>query len=119
MNHDALARDVARHDRGLQAVQRERTEGESFTAFVERLGKVVGALRVAPQPGHADLGPMQNQAQLAVVEAHVNDAVAKGARVVCGGQRTGQGLGFQPTVLDRCDETMRAVRDAMGLRYLS
>jgi acyl-CoA reductase-like NAD-dependent aldehyde dehydrogenase len=94
------------------AIERVYVEDALADRFVERLGKVVGALRVAPQKGgHADLGPMQNQAQLTVVEAHVQDALAKGARLVTGGKRTGEGLGYLPTVLDACNESMRVVTE--------
>src|SRR5262245_56239784 len=37
--------------------------------------------------GEADVGPMIWPAQLDIVEKHVNDAVAKGARVLAGGRR--------------------------------
>jgi acyl-CoA reductase-like NAD-dependent aldehyde dehydrogenase len=41
----------------------------------------------------------------------VDDARAKGAVVVCGGAPTGEGLGYAPTLLDRCDDRMKVVRD--------
>lgn len=58
-----------------------------------------------------DLGPLQNERQLRIVEAHVADAVAAGAQVLCGGSRTGQGWAFSPTVLDRCTNAMTVVRE--------
>jgi delta 1-pyrroline-5-carboxylate dehydrogenase len=39
------------------------------------------------------------------------DALAKGAVLVCGGHRTGQGTWFEPTVLDRCTEDMLVMRE--------
>ena len=95
------------------AIERVYVEDAIADKFVERLAKVVGQLRVAPQPeeGMADLGPMQNEAQLRIVEAHVEEAKLKGAKLLCGGARTGRGLGYQPTVLDRCDHTMRVVNE--------
>src|SRR5690606_4250482 len=44
-----------------------------------------------------DLGPMALAAQMEKVEQHVADAVAKGARVLTGGRRTGQY--YEPTVM--------------------
>jgi acyl-CoA reductase-like NAD-dependent aldehyde dehydrogenase len=54
----------------------------------------------------SDVGAMATAAQLAIVERHVADAVAKGARVVTGGRRREPGLYFEPTVLTEVDHSM-------------
>jgi acyl-CoA reductase-like NAD-dependent aldehyde dehydrogenase len=76
--------------------------------FVEALRASWSRLRVGT--GGADVAPLAMQRQLDIVAAHVEDARAKGAVVVCGGAPTG-GLGYAPTVLDRCDDRMLVVRD--------
>ncbi len=50
--------------------------------FVERLGAAVRALKVGPgtEPG-VTVGPLINQAACDKVEAHVNDALARGAQI--------------------------------------
>jgi acyl-CoA reductase-like NAD-dependent aldehyde dehydrogenase len=103
----------ALHNCGQNCAAIERVYVEEAVAdrFVEVLTRVVKKLRVAPGAGPTDLGPLQSEAQLAIVERHVEDAKAKGAAVTCGGARTGQGLGYQPTVLDRCREEMLVVSD--------
>lgn len=57
-----------------------------------------------------DVGPLVEEAALAKVEAHVADAVRKGAEVVLGGKRadigSGSDLYFQPTVIRGADESM-------------
>lgn len=57
-----------------------------------------------------DVGPLVEEAALVKVEAHVADAVDKGAEIVLGGKRadTGQGsrLYFEPTVIKGADESM-------------
>jgi succinate-semialdehyde dehydrogenase/glutarate-semialdehyde dehydrogenase len=59
-----------------------------------------------------DVGPMCWDKQVEIVEEHVRDAVAKGARVVTGGQRAVPGgQMFQPTVLVGCDMTMKVMRE--------
>jgi acyl-CoA reductase-like NAD-dependent aldehyde dehydrogenase len=93
------------------AIERVYVEAPIADRFVEALSKVVPKLRVAPQEGPSDLGPLQNEAQLRIVEAHVQDAIAKGAKLLCGGKRTGRGLGFEPTLLDRCNESMAVISD--------
>jgi acyl-CoA reductase-like NAD-dependent aldehyde dehydrogenase len=78
-------------------------------AFVAAMRSAWTRLRVGTR--RADVAPLANRRQLDVVIAHVDDARAKGAVVVCGGAPTGEGLGYAPTLLDRCDERMKVVRD--------
>ncbi len=78
--------------------------------FVARLGQTWPKLRMGPED-YADIGPIANRRQFDIVRAHVADAVAKGATLVCGGQPTGKGLFFQPTVLDHCTDAMDVVRE--------
>lgn len=73
--------------------------------FAERLAACAAALKVGDgrQPG-VDVGPLIDERALAKVERHVEDAVAGGARVLCGGKRCegecfAGGAFFEPTVL--------------------
>lgn len=106
----------AMHNCGQNCAGIERVYVEESIAdtFVERLTAVVKAIRVNADPTgttDAEIGPVQNAAQLAIVEAHVADARQRGAAVLCGGARTGTGLGYQATVIDKCDEAMRVVHE--------
>ncbi len=103
----------AMHNAGQNCAGIERVYVEESIAdrFVERLGKVAGKLKVAPQDGPSDLGPLQNARQLEIVEAHVADALDKGATLVCGGKPTGKGYGYAPTVLDGCTDAMQVVAE--------
>ncbi|MCC6806931.1 MAG: aldehyde dehydrogenase family protein [Deltaproteobacteria bacterium] len=96
------------------AIERVYVPNAIADRFVDALGKAAAAIRV-PMPGDdlsvAELSPLSTPAQLQLVETHVGEAVAKGAKLVCGGKRTGVGLWYQPTVLDRCDHTMAVVND--------
>ncbi len=93
------------------AIERVYVEESIADAFVDRLAKVVGKMRVAPAGPFSELGPMQSHQQRAIVEDHIADAIAKGAVLRAGGARTEHGLGFQPTVLDKCTPDMKAVSD--------
>ncbi|MGO8793770.1 MAG: aldehyde dehydrogenase family protein [Candidatus Sulfotelmatobacter sp.] len=60
-----------------------------------------------------DVGPMIHERQLQIVESHVDDAVARGARVLAGGSRLSE-LGknfYQPTVLVDVSHEMRIMRE--------
>ncbi len=94
------------------SIERLYLEESLADTFLKRLGAAFDKLRVAGAGhDHADVGPLQNAAQLAIVEDHVADALAKGARLVCGGRREGAGLGYRPTILDGCHEGMKVVAD--------
>ena len=72
-----------------------------YDAFVAKLAEAVRAMRVGVAlEGDTEQGPLINAAALAKVEAHVGDALEKGARLVCGGRRHALGGTFyEPTVL--------------------
>ena len=55
-------------------------------------------------------GPLIDGAAMAKVEAHVADALAKGARVVTGGQRVGE-RSYTPTVLADATADMLCARE--------
>jgi acyl-CoA reductase-like NAD-dependent aldehyde dehydrogenase len=60
-----------------------------------------------------DVGPMIHERQLAMAEAQVQDAVARGARVLAGGSRIPE-LGknfYRPTVLSDVTHEMRIMRE--------
>jgi succinate-semialdehyde dehydrogenase / glutarate-semialdehyde dehydrogenase len=62
--------------------------------------------------GETDQGPLINADAMRKVESHVEDAVKKGAVVLCGGERmvfehAKGGHFYAPTVLVECDSTMK------------
>ena len=70
--------------------------------------------RVRPgAAGSVDVGAMIFPPQIELIEAHVRDAVAKGARVVTGGKRAAAEPGrfFEPTVLAEVDHSMRCMTE--------
>jgi succinate-semialdehyde dehydrogenase/glutarate-semialdehyde dehydrogenase len=72
-----------------------------YDAFAAELGKAVGALKIGNgmEPGVTQ-GPLINRAAVTKVEGLVADALAKGAKAVCGGRRVeGAGTFYQPTIL--------------------
>jgi succinate-semialdehyde dehydrogenase/glutarate-semialdehyde dehydrogenase len=60
-----------------------------------------------------DVGAMTNERQLQIVEEHVADAVANGAKVVSGGKRVANSAGYfyPPTVVTNVDHHMKIMRD--------
>jgi acyl-CoA reductase-like NAD-dependent aldehyde dehydrogenase len=96
------------------SVERVYVEDAVYDDFVDRVVEKVGALRQGPSTGAgtAEVGAMTTAGQLAIVERHVADAVAKGARALTGGKRAeGAGLFYEPTVLVDVDHTMQAMTE--------
>ncbi|MFI5182780.1 MAG: aldehyde dehydrogenase family protein [Vicinamibacteria bacterium] len=95
------------------SVERAYVEEAVADAFTERVVEQTRRLRVGnPAAGDVDIGPMTLERQRTIVEEHVADAVAKGARVLAGGARPpGPGFFYPPTVLTDVDHTMRIMRD--------
>lgn len=92
------------------AVERIYVDDAVHDAFVDLLVRKVETLRIGSGRS-ADIGAMANAAQLDVVERHVADAVARGARVRTGGRRSGTGLHVEPTVLVDVTPDMLCMRE--------
>jgi acyl-CoA reductase-like NAD-dependent aldehyde dehydrogenase len=91
------------------SVERVYVEEDIYDEFTSLVAEKVRALRqgVPGDFGSVEVGSFINPPQADVVEAHVNDAVAKGARVLAGGKRlAAEGTFFQPTVLGGVDHSM-------------
>ena len=84
-----------------------------YDAFAARFAEKTRALKVGPgDEAGVVQGPLINATGLAKVEAHVADAIDKGARVLCGGGRHERGGNFfQPTVLADVTPAMRIARE--------
>ncbi|MGH2970303.1 MAG: succinic semialdehyde dehydrogenase, partial [Solirubrobacteraceae bacterium] len=82
--------------------------------FTRRLVERVRAMKLGTELGYGpDMGSLISRTQLDTVGAHVEDAVAKGARVLAGG-RARPDLGpyfYEPTVLEGAAEGMTLFRD--------
>ena len=77
--------------------------------FVDEVVKNVRALKVGGDDGH--LGAMTSPAQVAIVKDHLDDAIAKGAKVHTGGPAAISGSYIQPTVLTNVDHKMKVMSD--------
>jgi acyl-CoA reductase-like NAD-dependent aldehyde dehydrogenase len=95
------------------SVERVYVEAKIADAFIARVIEKTRALRVGdPLADETDIGPLTLERQRAIVEAHVEDARVKGARIETGGKRPdGPGYFYPPTVLTNVDHTMTVMRD--------
>jgi len=95
------------------AVERVYVHERVHDDFVAAFLKAVEAFVVGdPTDETTFIGPVTRPAQLAVLEAQVEDARRKGARVLLGGRRReGPGSYFEPTVLTDVDHRMDVMRE--------
>lgn len=82
-------------------------------AFATRLAERVARLKVgAGREKDVQIGPLIDEDAIAKVEAHVADAVDKGARIGLGGRRHARGgTFFEPTILTGVTQAMRVARE--------
>ena len=96
------------------SVERCYVHRSLYENFLHACAEKTKKLRVGPGlDRETDVGPMIHQRQLRIVEAHVEDAATRGARVLAGGCRL-QELGenfYKPTVLADVTHEMRIVRE--------
>ncbi|AUX92073.1 NAD-dependent succinate-semialdehyde dehydrogenase [Mixta gaviniae] len=84
-----------------------------YDRFVNQLAEEVKQLKVGNgMEEGVVVGPLINAAAVEKVEEHVNDAQAKGGRIVAGGARHALGGNFwQPTVIADASEEMKLARE--------
>jgi acyl-CoA reductase-like NAD-dependent aldehyde dehydrogenase len=82
-------------------------------AFIDAFVAAVRGFKVGdPNEDATYIGPLTRRPQLEVLEAQVKDALAKGARLLCGGERIARpGNYFEPTVLSYVTAEMRVMRE--------
>jgi acyl-CoA reductase-like NAD-dependent aldehyde dehydrogenase len=94
------------------AVERVYVVEPVYEHFVERVVAEAQALKVGytdqpDSPYH--LGAITMPRQMEIIQSHLQDALARGAKILTGGQR--HDMFFEPTVLVDVDHTMRLMRE--------
>jgi acyl-CoA reductase-like NAD-dependent aldehyde dehydrogenase len=96
------------------SVERVYVEEPAYDEFVSIVQDKVRELRVgAPgEPGSVEVGAITSPEQLETIERHVQDARAKGARILVGGRRgDGPGQFYEPTLIADADHTMECMME--------
>src|SRR5215831_13720234 len=96
------------------SVERCYVHRSLYQPFVNACAEKAGRLRVNDgMDANTDVGPMIDERQVGIVEAHVEEAKSQGARVLAGGTRLpALGVNFYaPTVLADVTQEMRIMRE--------
>ncbi|GGS81200.1 succinic semialdehyde dehydrogenase [Planobispora rosea] len=96
------------------SIERLYVHDAVYDAFTDKFVRLTQNMRLGSGlDWNVQMGSLTSRRQLEAVSAHVDDAVAKGARVLAGG-RARPDLGplfYEPTVLADVDETMDLCRE--------
>ena len=87
-----------------------------YDAFLEKAHNELATLVLGdPADPHTSLGPIATPESIVHLQAQIDDAVSKGARLVVGGKATtdeaGNGRFFAPTLLADCTHDMKVMRE--------
>jgi acyl-CoA reductase-like NAD-dependent aldehyde dehydrogenase len=95
------------------SIERVYVEAAVYQPFVDKVFARIRAIRQGPSEDTVEMGSMTSEIQLKKIEAQVNEAVARGARVLAGGRRNPNFNGFyyEPTVLVDVDQSMSVMRE--------
>jgi acyl-CoA reductase-like NAD-dependent aldehyde dehydrogenase len=95
------------------AVERIYVQQKIYDAFVESYVRQCKKMVVGdPLDKLTDIGPLSRKEQQAFLTGQVNDAVNKGAALLCGGKiPAGKGYFFEPAVLVNVNHSMRIMME--------
>lgn len=115
--HGAIAAKFATSGQDCLAANRIYVQRPLYDRFIESFGAAIGRLKVGHglEPG-TDIGPMTRRSVAQKCQAHIRDAVERGARLVIGGADAGPGEQFvTPTLLaDVTDDMAIANEETFG-----
>lgn len=98
------------------AIERVYVHRSLYDQFLEGAQALVSAYSLGdPMLEGTSMGPLAQASAIPFLKGQVDDAVARGARVLCGGSPThdaaGKGRFFEPTLLADCDHGMSLMVD--------
>ena len=95
------------------SVERVYAHDKVYQPLLDRVRALTAALRQGdPARDFVDVGAIIFPKQIDIARRHVEDALQKGATLICGGKTLpAQGQFFEPTILAGCDHTMTVMRE--------
>lgn len=96
------------------SVERVYVDRDVHDTFLHKVLALTNQLKTGlPTEKDTDIGPMAALSQLETVQEHVDDAVDKGAEILCGGRKLKNlpGYFFPPTILSRVNHSMKVMRE--------
>ena len=90
------------------SIERVYVEAPVYQQFVDKVVRRVRAIRQGASADEVDLGSLTSEQQLNTIAAQVDEALARGAKLLTGGRRNPalSGFYYEPTVLVDVDHSM-------------
>lgn len=109
----ALRASVLNTGQACQSIERVLVARSIAAPFLAALVDAARAVRLNDDLARGHIGPFIHEPQAAIVQAQIDDAVAKGAAVLAGGkvETLGGGLYLRPTVVTGVTPDMALLRD--------
>ncbi|MCR8923086.1 aldehyde dehydrogenase family protein [Dasania sp. GY-MA-18] len=83
---------------------------QHYPLFIEQLLAVYQSINIGPGDNpNSQMGPLCDEQGLKKIDLHVQDAISKGAKVLCGGERSKhlqQGYFYPPTLITNANHSM-------------
>ena len=109
-----LRASIAATGQACQSIERIYVDEGDYQVFLNKLKqKAESAAATMGDPSRDIVGPLIFKEQAKIIEAHIADAISKGACVECGGvveNREG-GLWIAPTILSKVNHRMRVMTE--------
>ena len=96
------------------SIERIYVQEQVHDRFIDLLVEQSGQVQLNyPDPESGHIGPFIFARQAQIVDEHIDDALAKGAKIRCGGksENLGGGLYMRPTVLTGVNHEMKIMQD--------
>lgn len=109
-----LRASVAATGQACQSLERVYVHTSAHDDFVDKLSQKAAATPLSyPDPATGIIGPLIFARQADIIETHLQDALAKGAKIETGGEikELDGGLWIEPTVLTGVDHEMRVMTE--------
>ncbi len=97
-----------------QSIERVYVQNNILEEFTNLLAQKAKAARLNwPEISSGEIGPIIFDRQAAILTSHIEDAVAKGAKILAGGkvENHGGGLWLEPTVLSNVNHSMKVMTE--------
>jgi len=106
---DAILRScVGATGQACQSLERIYVDEKIYDAFVDEIVKKTTSVTLTTNPNEGQMGPLIFEKQAEKIQEQIDDAIAKGAKILTGGkvEKINGGLWCSPTVLINVDHTM-------------
>jgi acyl-CoA reductase-like NAD-dependent aldehyde dehydrogenase len=108
----ALRASVLATGQACQSLERVYVDRRIYPAFMSKLVAMARQVRTTADDPHGHMGPFIMGRQADIVRDHIEDAVARGARVEAGGHLIERGgIWCEATVLSNVNHTMKVMRE--------